>query len=99
MSKAKINSEVPLNKLKPVGYKRQISVAYISPEGQLTSDDPNSYEGEKRVAYQNALLSQHPNTGYAEGILEERQKKPGFFATQKKEVSADSEPPAPTCSS
>ncbi|AWN72916.1 hypothetical protein LEAN103870_04325 [Legionella anisa] len=98
MSKAKINSEVP-QKFIPVGLKRQISVAYTSPDGRLTSDDPNSYVGDERVAYQDALLSQHPNSGYADGILEARQKKPGFFAPQKKEVSADSEPSAPTCSS
>ncbi|MGM9454378.1 hypothetical protein ACTAZI_13710 [Legionella bozemanae] len=98
MSKAKINAEVPLNKLMPVGLKRQISVTYTAPDGRLTADDPNSYTGDERVAYQNALLSQHPNTGYADGILAERQKKPGFFAPQKKE-SADSEPPAPAFSS
>ncbi|HHT0594170.1 TPA: hypothetical protein ACTXXA_002519 [Legionella anisa] len=98
MSKEKINKEVP-QKFIPVGLKRQISVTYTSPDGRLTSDDPNSYVGVERVAYQDALLSQHPNSGYADGILEERQKKPGFFVPKKNEGSADSEPPALTCSS
>lgn len=98
MLKQKSNSEVQHKKLMPVGFKRQISVAYTAPDGRFTADDPNSYTGEERVAYQNALLSQHPNTGYADGILEERQKKLGFFASQKKEGNADSETPGPTCS-
>ncbi|OEH45981.1 hypothetical protein lpari_03033 [Legionella parisiensis] len=55
MTKAKINAEMPLSKFMPVSFKRQLSVNYTAPDGRLTSDDPNSYTGEERIAYQNAL--------------------------------------------
>lgn len=92
MSKAKINSEVP-QKFIPVGLKRQISVAYTSPDGRLTSDDPNSYVGDERVAYQDALLSQHPNSGYADGILEARQKSLVFLLLKRKKLVRIVNPP------
>ncbi|HHF7366167.1 TPA: hypothetical protein ACPSKY_001271 [Legionella bozemanae] len=92
------NNPERLQKLTEPRFKRQLSVFYKAPDGRLTSDDPNSYTGEERVAYQNALLNQYGWTGYADGILAERKKKPGFFAPQKKEGSDEriASEPAPS---
>ncbi|STY31734.1 Uncharacterised protein [Legionella wadsworthii] len=79
--------------------KRQLSVAYIAPDGRLTSDDPNSYSGKERVAYQNALIKQHPDTGYADSIIKERQeKKKSAFFQPKKEDEKDKINATPTLS-
>ncbi|MCW8470475.1 hypothetical protein OQJ19_07370 [Fluoribacter gormanii] len=77
--------------------KRQLSIFYTGPDGRLTSDDPDAYKGEERVAYQDALISQCPWTGYADRILKERnkQKKPNFFSVTEKE-EAENETPALT---
>ena len=87
----------PHQKLTAPRLKRQLSIFYTGPDGRLTSDDPDSYKGEERVAYQDALISQRPWTGYADGILKERskQKPPNFFPAAKKE-EAEREIPVPT---
>ncbi len=95
MMKQKSNSETRQKNPTAPSIKRQLSVFYTAPDGRLTSDDPNSYQGEERVAYQNALMNQHPETGYADGIVAERAKTSGFFAPKKKEECADIKVSAP----
>ncbi|PWY53942.1 hypothetical protein DGG96_19620 [Legionella qingyii] len=74
--------------------KRQLSIFYTGPDGRVTSDDPNSYKGEERAAYQDALVSQYPWTGYADGILKDRNKpqKHNFFSAAKTEESENEAP-------
>ncbi|WP_237761360.1 hypothetical protein [Legionella cherrii] len=86
MLKQKDNSGKQKEKrLIPPGLKRQLSVAYIAPNGRLTSDDPDSYQGQERLDYQDALIRQRPWTGYADGIIARREKQRGRFFSQKKE--------------
>ncbi|WP_259331281.1 hypothetical protein [Legionella bozemanae] len=80
------NNPERLQKLTEPRFKRQLSVFYKAPDGRLTSDDPNSYTGEERVAYQNALLNQYGWTGYADGILAERKKNLAFLLLKRKKV-------------
>ncbi|MCW8399132.1 hypothetical protein OQJ26_10045 [Legionella sp. PATHC038] len=86
MLKQKNNSGKQEEKrLTPPRLKRQLSVAYIAPNGRLTSDDPDSYQGQERLEYQDALIRQRPETGYADGIKARREKQRGRFFSQKKE--------------
>ncbi|QMT61849.1 hypothetical protein [Legionella sp. PC997] len=91
------NPQRPRNELPSTRLKRQLSIFYRGPDGRITSDDPDSYKGQERVAYQEAILSQHPRTGYADGILKERKQrnKTQFFSIAKKEES-ENEPSVPT---
>ncbi|CAM2736007.1 Uncharacterised protein [Legionella steigerwaltii] len=89
MLKQKSNPDQQQKRLAQVGLKRQLSVSYIGPKGQITCDDPDSYSGQERIAYQNALIRQHPETGYADGILERREEQRArFFSQQKEEEKA-----------
>ena len=52
---------------------RQLSLTYTDPyTGRPTSDDPQSYEGLERRAREDAIVAEHPDTGYAKIILESR---------------------------
>ncbi len=51
---------------------RQLSIAYIF-RGKPTNDDPRSYDLQERIERENVLLDKHPDTGYAKGILRDRQ--------------------------
>ncbi|MCW8409019.1 hypothetical protein OQJ13_08555 [Legionella sp. PATHC035] len=97
MLKQKENSGKPQEKrLIPPGLKRQLSVAYIAPNGQLTSDDPDSYQGQERLQYQDALIRQRPETGYADGIIARREKQWGrFFSPKKEEEQVEYTAPTP----
>lgn len=98
MLRQKSNPETRQKNLTAPSLKRQLSIFYTAPDGRLTSDDPNSYQGEERVAYQNALINQRPETGYADGIVAERAKTSGFFAPKKNEERADIKVSAPAFS-
>ena len=53
--------------------RRQLSASYTNPiTGELTADDPSSYQGAERTAFENALLNELPDTGYAAGIRKDR---------------------------
>lgn len=60
------DDDLPL--LQPV-LRRQLSAAYRDPfTGLPTQDDPSSYQGEEREAYEKALMRDLPHTGYAAGL-------------------------------
>ncbi|KTD69411.1 MULTISPECIES: hypothetical protein [Legionella] len=88
-------AEKPARRLVEASLKRQLSVSYVGPRG-LTSDDPDSYQGQERIAYQDALISQRPRTGYADGILARREEQKARFFSQEKEKEHVEHASAPT---
>ncbi|WP_454781575.1 hypothetical protein [Legionella sp. WA2022007384] len=88
----------PHKDLSSTRLKRQLSIFYTGPDGRITSDDPDSYKGLERIAYQDALISQHPETGYADGILKKRakEKNANFFSDAKTSESSKYEVSVPT---
>jgi hypothetical protein len=65
---------IPLGE--PHKLRRQLSIAYEH-NGMMTQDDPNSYSGKEKRMREKALLTQFPNTGYADGIRS--RQKVSFF--------------------
>ena len=55
--------------------RRQLSASYTNPlTGEQTSDDPSSYQGAERTIFEDALLQDLSNTGYADGIRSTRHR-------------------------
>lgn len=71
---------------------RQLSVSYVGPDGNLTSDDPGSnvFTTEESLARHYALLLSQPGTGYAKRssyVIQEAAKKDIEVAKQAKELA------------
>lgn len=68
---------------------RKLSAIYIDPLTlKPTQDDPKCFTGEKRVARENAVLSQLAHTGYALFITQERNRLQKLEAQSKSMVVA-----------